>query len=246
LTWETSIHQPMHAKQFPSDLVNHHFALCRLTTVLSQILGVDLSPIQPRMVPPNVQFEVDDIEAPWVYSTPFDYIHSRYMAGSLGNWPELIRQAFKNTKPGCWVEFQDYDHSFYSEDGSLKEESDLRQWNINLLKAFGDMGRDASPGVHLKDWITDAGFENVIHEVFKLPVGPWPKDKRLKEIGSLNLLNLLDGMEAISVAPFTRCFGWTKEKVQMLLLGVRKDVQNPRIHAIYELHVVCGQKPQAS
>ncbi|KAI9869122.1 MAG: hypothetical protein M1813_002946 [Trichoglossum hirsutum] len=212
----------------------------------ADVLGVDLSPIQPRMVPPNVRFEVDDVEAPWAYSSPFDYIHSRYMAGSLGNWPEFIGQTFKNVNPGCWVEFQDYDHDIYSEDGSLKEESNLRQWNIDLLKAFSDMNRIASPGTHLEGWVKDAGFENITHKVLKVPIGPWPRDKRLKEIGNLNLLNLLEGIEAISVAPFTRSLGWSQEKVQVLLVGVRKDVQNSRIHAIYDLHVVYGQKPQAS
>ncbi|KAH0559610.1 hypothetical protein GP486_003875 [Trichoglossum hirsutum] len=155
----------------------------------ADVLGVDLSPIQPRI----------------------------------------------NIKPGCWVELQDYDHDIYSEDGSLKEDSNLRQWNIDLLKAFSDMGRDASPGAHLRGWVTDAGFENVTHKVLKVPIGPWAKEKRLKDIGNLNLINLLEGMEAISVAPFTRSLGWSQEKVQALLVGVRKDVQNPRIHAIYDL-----------
>lgn len=59
-----------------------------------------------------------------------------------------------------------------------------------------------------------------------------------KEIGNLNLLNLLEGIEAISVAPFTRSLGWSQEKVQVLLVGVRKDVQNSRIHAIYDLYVI--------
>lgn len=29
------------------------------------VYGVDLSPIQPASVPPNVTFEVDDLEEPW-------------------------------------------------------------------------------------------------------------------------------------------------------------------------------------
>lgn len=30
----------------------------------ANILGMDLSPIQPEWVPPNVQFVVDDVESP--------------------------------------------------------------------------------------------------------------------------------------------------------------------------------------
>lgn len=35
--------------------------------------------IDLHRVPPNVQFEVDDVENEWTYNTPFDLIHSRFM-----------------------------------------------------------------------------------------------------------------------------------------------------------------------
>ncbi len=46
-------------------------------------------------VPPNVSFEVDDVESEWQYSQLFDFIHSRYMAGSIADWPRLMRQCYK-------------------------------------------------------------------------------------------------------------------------------------------------------
>lgn len=46
-------------------------------------------------MPPNVKFEIDDVEEDWLYSTPFDYIHCRFMAGSLKDWPRLMSQAFQ-------------------------------------------------------------------------------------------------------------------------------------------------------
>ena len=45
-------------------------------------------------MPPNVKFEIDDVESDWTYSSPFDYIHCRYMATSIANWPVLIQQCF--------------------------------------------------------------------------------------------------------------------------------------------------------
>jgi hypothetical protein len=60
-----------------------------------QILGNDLSPIQPQFVPPNVRFEVDDVEQPWIFNTKFDYIHCRYMAGSIADWPGLVARAYE-------------------------------------------------------------------------------------------------------------------------------------------------------
>jgi len=69
---------------------------------MKQILGNDISPIQPSLVPPNVKFEVDDVENTWVYSTKFDYIHCRSMAGSIRDWPKLMQQAFE------WVHSLDF------------------------------------------------------------------------------------------------------------------------------------------
>jgi SAM-dependent methyltransferase len=55
------------------------------------VLGTDLSPIQPKWVPPNCKFTVDDVEADWLYkpSEAFDYIHARGMGGSIGDWNRL-------------------------------------------------------------------------------------------------------------------------------------------------------------
>ena len=47
-------------------------------------------------VPPNVLFEVDDVEAEWPDREPFDFIHSRYMCGSIEDWQKLLGQAFRS------------------------------------------------------------------------------------------------------------------------------------------------------
>jgi hypothetical protein len=46
-------------------------------------------------VPPNVKFEVDDVESEWTYNFGFDFIFCRYMAGSIGDWPKLFRSVYK-------------------------------------------------------------------------------------------------------------------------------------------------------
>jgi Methyltransferase domain len=61
----------------------------------AQIVGVDISPSMPTFVPPNVTFQIDDVEEPWTFLSPFDYIHSRYMAGSIQDWPKLMAQCFE-------------------------------------------------------------------------------------------------------------------------------------------------------
>ena len=47
-------------------------------------------------VPDNVHFEIDDLESKWMYKEDsFDYIHSRYMIGSVSDWRRMARRAYK-------------------------------------------------------------------------------------------------------------------------------------------------------
>jgi SAM-dependent methyltransferase len=61
----------------------------------AHVIGIDLSPIQPIDVAPNVQFEVDDLEEPWTFSHKFDFIHSRMMTGSFRDWPRFFEQSLE-------------------------------------------------------------------------------------------------------------------------------------------------------
>lgn len=61
----------------------------------AQVFAIDLSPIQPTFVPPNLTFEVDDVEQPWMFSNKFDFIYIRTMARAIRDWPRLYEQCFE-------------------------------------------------------------------------------------------------------------------------------------------------------
>jgi methylase of polypeptide subunit release factors len=63
----------------------------------AEVYGVDLSPIQPTYVPPNLKFEVDDVEDDWTWPVNhFDVIYSQFMlSGSIANIRKYFEQAFK-------------------------------------------------------------------------------------------------------------------------------------------------------
>ena len=144
----------------------------------SEIIGNDFSPVQPNMVPRNVKFEVDDVEAPWTHQQKFDYIHCRFMAGSITDWPKLVRTIYDNLVPGGIAEFQDGDFRIYSEDGSYKG-SWFERWNQEFERSSELVGRSIRPGPFFLEWMTDVGFEDIHLEKARLPVGVWPKDKHL-------------------------------------------------------------------
>lgn len=153
------------------------------------------------------------------------------------NRTRLIRglTSSRNVREGGWVEFQDYDLVHRCDDGTVTDDQENVKWNKGFLKACDIVHREACPGPKLPQWVRDAGFVNVVHHRFKVPVGPWPKDPQLKEIGTLNLVQLLDGMEAFTLRLFCDVLGWTREECLVMLAQVRSEFKSPDIHARFEL-----------
>ncbi|KAL1967854.1 hypothetical protein VTN77DRAFT_2543 [Rasamsonia byssochlamydoides] len=209
----------------------------------AQIVGNDLSPIQPQWVPQNVQFLVDDVEKDWVETQPYDYIHCRYMCASIRDWPRLVQQCYQNLKPGGWVEFQDFEGLPYSEDGSVTPENHLIKMLHHLGEACDKVGRTLNTGPFLKGWVEKAGFTRIEEQVFKLPIGTWPKDRRLKEMGAFMAVSFIEGVEGFTASPFLDILGWSKEDVAALNEKVREDVTRRDAHPIYNFYVVTAQKP---
>ncbi|KAK7706430.1 hypothetical protein SLS57_009664 [Botryosphaeria dothidea] len=195
----------------------------------AEVIGNDLSPVQPSFVPQNVKFEVDDVEADWLYSSPFDYIHCRFMAGAIKDWPHLMRQCFASTKSGGWVEFQDFEMRFYTNGGDFKQGSPLDVWCTELIEGIKSLGMDPEPGPKLKGWVEDAGFVNVTHKLLPIPTGTWPKDKRLKDVGAFDLIQFLEGLEGLSMRPFTALRGWKYDELLVFLAKIRGELKNPRL-----------------
>ncbi|KAK2061655.1 methyltransferase domain-containing protein [Colletotrichum caudatum] len=210
----------------------------------AEIVGNDLSAIQPTWVPPNVKFILDDVESSWVNTENYDFIFCRYMAGALGNWPKLTKRIFRNTNPGGWVEFQDYNLQYKSDDGTLKAEHYTSQCADKFLKACRLANREPSPGPKLEGWVKEAGFVNMTHQRFKIPIGDWPKDPHYKECGLINLVQILDGMEGFAMRLFTGVLGMTKEEVIVLLAEARRELKSRAFHTYIDFHVVYAQKPE--
>lgn len=87
----------------------------------AEVIGIDISPIQPSWVPPNLRFEIEDAGLDWTYpDDSFDFIHLRYMHGAFSDWDKLYREAYRCLKPGGWIQQIEPDIEMHSEDPDLK------------------------------------------------------------------------------------------------------------------------------
>ncbi|KAI6836972.1 S-adenosyl-L-methionine-dependent methyltransferase [Hortaea werneckii] len=209
-----------------------------------QVIGIDLSPGQPTLVPPNLKFMIDDAEDLWLYAEPFDFIHARLMAGCFADWPSFFRQAYQNLEPGGWLEVQDYGLPVKSSDGTHIG-TDLHRWGQLLCEASMKLGRPLGSDCsdYYVQWMQDAGFVDIQVRMFMWPSCGWPKDPYMKEIGRWNQVNILDGLEGFCLALLTRGLGWKKEEVDVLVAKVSNDLRNRKIHAYFPMPVVFGRRP---
>ncbi|WDK15021.1 methyltransferase domain-containing protein [Colletotrichum graminicola] len=210
----------------------------------AEIIGIDLSAIQPEYTPPNVKFEIDDLEEPWTYSQPFGYIHSRLMNSAVSNWRRYVQKCFDNLEPGGYLELIEVGPFLRSDDGTLKPEHSVMKTLMLLVEASQKLGAAYQDPKELKSMMIDAGFTDVVMQQLKWPINPWPKEKRYKELGAWNSQNMDDGWEAICMAPLTRALGWTREEVLLMMVENRKDFKDRNIHAYVSIWAVHGRKPE--
>ncbi|KAF4411573.1 putative methyltransferase tdiE [Colletotrichum fructicola] len=184
---------------------------------LGYVIGNDLSAIQPEWVPPNVKFEIDDVESPWIGDRKLAKAREEHLRSHLN--------------PGGWVEFQDTSIEYYSDDGTLTEEHFFRQWNKTLVEAIASIGREPSPGPKLEGWIRNTGFQRINHSKIKIPLAPWPRDPFYKALGAMNLKQVLDGLEGFTMRVFCGVLGQTQEEVQVMMAAVRNELK--KLHSFH-------------
>lgn len=173
----------------------------------ASVIATDLSPIQPTLVPPNVEFQVDDFCNPWTFTPEsFDFIHARCIYGSVADYSALYGEVMRHLKPGGWFEQAEISVISRSEDGSIAGTSTER-WGPLALECGENFGKSFGIAEDTEKFFREAGFENVTYRTFKWPIGPWPRDRRMKEIGAYNRIGWEEGLEGWAMFLFTNYLG---------------------------------------
>ena len=152
----------------------------------------------------------------------------------------ILRRALK---PGGWVELQDLRLAVQCDDSTMPDDYGVRDFLVNLRRGFEALEYDLLSLEKNKLRLSESKFINVVEKVWKVPIGAWPKDRRMKEVGLYNRLVLAEALQGVSLVPYTRGLGWTATEVEAYLPGIRKALTDASIHSYYTFHAVYGQKP---
>ncbi|CAP61830.1 uncharacterized protein PODANS_5_2670 [Podospora anserina S mat+] len=209
----------------------------------AEVLGVDLAPVQPQCVPPNLIFEVDDLEQPWNFTQRFDYIHCQLMIGAFQDWPKFFRQSREFLAgPNSYTEVHDIDFFIRCDDGTLPPDSPLAKWHELMHDAANKAGFPLDAINRVPDMMAEAGYVDIVARQVKWPINTWPRDPKHKELGKWAHENFSWGCESMSLALFTRVLRWSADEVRIFMASVRKDLRDRRLHAYWNFWVVYGRR----
>lgn len=99
-----------------------------------------------------------------------------------------------------------------------------------FVQALHLIGKQAEVAHLHRGWMIEAGFVNVTERLERIPSNPWPKDKKLKELGYYHMHNLVDAMDAYGLAPLTRILGMERVEAEVLIAGARAEIRNRKNH----------------
>lgn len=198
----------------------------------AEVTGVDIAAVQPSWVPSNCQFEIDDVEETWVRAeNSYDFIHAREFMLSIRDWPRLIEQCYAHLKPGGYLELAGTYPYLASDDGTIPHDSAFVEFVKTFFRISEAIGASATAPLHYKERMERAGFVDIQQSIFKIPEGPWPKDKKLKQIGAFEKANLDEGLEALIIRGYTQVLGGDAHTAQVMMAKVRQELANPTIHS---------------
>lgn len=135
----------------------------------SNVVGTDLSLIQPSNAPNNVSFVKENSEKDdWAHTEPFDFIHMRLVLTCFDDHRVLIRKAFENLQPGGWMEVCDPDFELFSPDNTV-EGTAIKRWYDLVVEGGAKAGRDIRVARKYKQMLLDVGFCDVVEDVIPMP-----------------------------------------------------------------------------
>lgn len=112
----------------------------------------------------------------------------------------------RHLKPGAYLEQAEQSVVPKSEDGSTSG-TVFEQWGEVSLQAGDAFGKTLRIIDEAKEMMIAAGFVDVVERRFKVPIGSWAKDLRLKELGLYNRLQWEEGIEGWTMMLLTKFLG---------------------------------------
>jgi ubiquinone/menaquinone biosynthesis C-methylase UbiE len=165
----------------------------------ARVFGLDLEPPQSVSLasqathpPINYHFVQGNVlEGLPFPDQMFDYTHQRLLVGAipLENWPGVLRELVRVTRPNGWIELFETSNEFVP---SGPASAQVLTWMSNFLHS---RGIDALAMNHLGEMLGQCGVRSVSYKRLAIPLGTW--DRRLGVLLEKDFLALLQALKPV-------------------------------------------------
>jgi hypothetical protein len=144
----------------------------------------------------------------------------------------VFTHAFKALRPGGYLELQDCDLPLRFIDDSGNGTA-LELWSQRFMAGGAALGKDLTRGRRYKKILEEIGFVDVVEKRTQFPIGTWAVGKKMKTLGAWMRMDMLAGLQAMSMAIMTRGLGMTSEEVEKHLVDVKLEIESNKLHAYF-------------
>lgn len=98
------------------------------------------------------------------------------------------------------------------------------------------------------DFGTDGRFDRRLNALptyaytTQVPIGHWPTDPKLRQIGRYMQVHAIDSVEPPTLALFTRVLGWTEMECRVLIAKVKEEFKDSDKQLFVYTHFFYGKK----
>lgn len=217
----------------------------------SEVVGIDLAPIQPRSVPPNCTFELCDLDQSNIPypDDHFDFVHARSMHFGIRNYPRLLREIVRVLRPGGLVLLVEPsltpNITTNGEIAALRQDQPILHGWYTLWRTHREclrrQGIDVTVPQRLPGLLAATqAFENIVTHDGNIPVGFWPQDEQQLTVGQLQWLDY--DLFIPALRPFLLLSGIPESNVDRIITEAQRDLYYPAAPLYALVHVVYAEK----
>lgn len=103
------------------------------------------------------------------------------------------------------------------------------KWGTSMYEGFKKFGVDSMATAKFREYLEEAGFEDIRETHTKFPLGPWPRGDKEKAMGALFQKDIGDNLYGLSVKTLTQGLGWSTEEVDKFIQEAKADMNNPQV-----------------
>ncbi|KAL2890512.1 putative methyltransferase domain-containing protein [Ceratocystis lukuohia] len=209
----------------------------------AEVIGIDLSPIMPEWLPPNVRFIVDDIEdEEWLHGSSFDLVYIRHVMALIRSPDIVLKNSFNNITPGGWIECTEFDGFLLCNDDTMPDDHPPKVFLERVAQSLGSVGINFNIGARLEPLLEKAGFVNIEKRTYPVAIGRWAKTPHQRYLGMYMIEVLAQLFESAKSRALPK-LGLSQQELDDMTEVAIANLDDIRCHAYINVEVYTGQKP---